>query len=155
MKSLSQTLKELGHSVKTDPENVKVFFWYYFVSCFGNTAGHNGNQVLTVPINKKQFAELAILVQKREEKWKEGSTLPCSFCWRTIIQLLIVLPGVVQGWCDWSKNRNQVSGALLLCLNHKIILHLKCLPVCSPGESAGWSVIPAVWKRSCPVSTKS
>jgi len=50
--------------VKTDPKKVNGFFVLYF----GNTEGHDRNHVLTLPINKKQFAELAGCVEKREEK---------------------------------------------------------------------------------------
>lgn len=117
----------------------------FFVLYFGNTEGHNRNQVLTVPIHKKQSAELAFCMKRGKMKGKKHSS-PQFLLKNRDTDLLIGLPSAMQVLCDWSKNRNQVSRVLLLCINHKIILHFKCLPISSSGYNAGWSVTTAVWK---------
>lgn len=120
--------------MKTDHENIKGFF----VLNSGNTEEHNRNEVLIILINKKQFAELPLCLEK-SNIWQKPF-VPTILLKNTDMELLIGLLSVMQNLCDWSKNRNQVSWVLSFCLHHKIIFHFKCLPISSPGYNACWSV---------------
>lgn len=80
--------------MKTDPKNTKGFF----VLNFGDTEEHNRNEVLTMPINKKQFAELSLCLEKSEIKTK--TFLPSILLKNTDMELLIGLPSVTQDLCD-------------------------------------------------------